>query len=129
MERQIEIYKREGAVTPKKLENDLYQVEWVGLVRIEPHKDNSRRFTLILGATKDYDVQEVGYVISSSGYSVILPSLTEPKPRKSILESLVSAAVRTTKELEARFSNSVREYSARKYNDDLASKKAREEQR
>ncbi len=71
MKRTIELYRRNQSLTPEKLEREFYEAKLVDLVNLNQHIDDSRRFTLILWAANDYDIQQVGYMISSSGYTVI----------------------------------------------------------
>lgn len=70
MERKIKINRKGSeSIKPADLVNKLYMVEWLGVVSYDPINDQTGFLTL--KGADDYDVQEVGHIISSSGYAVI----------------------------------------------------------
>lgn len=90
MERRIEIKRQEAkSLNPYELVERLSKV--FGLresdsVRYEEGK-YPQSGTLILRGEKDYDIQQVGYLISDAGYTVIRGNL-EAKPAGNTLEKI-----------------------------------------
>lgn len=122
MERKIEIRRRDSKSTdPEQLVSYLSNVYGLTSVKYFPSSATNSG-TLFITTEDNYDLQDLGNKISNSGYSVILPGFSEPRQRKSILETIVSKVARVAENVGNGINREIKKYNDRKHIDNLAKK-------
>lgn len=87
--RYIELKKRdEKSVEPEELKARLYPLFGIEYIEYSEHPESKTGTLFLKAQNRNYDIQQVGHVISGSGYNILLP--TEKRTEKSVLEKVVS---------------------------------------